>query len=81
MGRMVLPSVKARTETSGPVKNSSMTTLEPLSPKILSAIISRRAFLASSRVSAMMTPLPSAKPVGLDDLGQGRCFGVGEGFG
>ena len=71
MGRMVLPSVKARTETSGPVKNSSMTTLEPLSPKILSAIISRRAFLASSRVSAMMTPLPRANPSALMTWGRG----------
>ena len=37
--------------------------------------------MASSRVSAMMTPLPRANPVGLDDLGQGGGFGVGEGFG
>ena len=37
--------VKERTETSGPVKNSSITTLLPLSPNFLSSII---VFTASS---------------------------------
>ena len=64
-----LPSVNARTETSGPVKNSSTTTLLPLSPKILSSIISLTPDSACSSVSGMITPLPSARPSALMTVG------------
>ena len=50
MGITVLPSVKLRTETSGPVRNSSMTILSPEAPKTLSSIMERTASLASSMV-------------------------------
>ena len=68
---MASPSVKARTETSGPVKNSSMTTQLPLSPKTLSSIMARTPARASSRVWAMMTPLPRARPSAFTTVGRG----------
>ena len=61
--------MKARTETSGPVKNSSTTTLFPLAPKILSSIISLIPASASSSVSGIKTPLPSARPSALITVG------------
>ena len=66
---MVLPSVNDSTETSGPVRNSSMTMRLPLSPKILSSIIDLTADFASSIVSAITTPLPSASPSALITAG------------
>ena len=71
MGTTVSPSVNESTETSGPVKNSSITIFSPLLPKTLSSIISRTARFASSRVSAIITPLPSAKPSALITAGSG----------
>ena len=47
MGITVSPSVNESTETSGPVKNSSITIFSPLLPKTLSSIISRTARFAS----------------------------------
>ena len=71
MGLTQLPSVKASTETSGPVRNSSITTVEPDLPKMPPSIISRTAALASSRVWAMITPLPRARPSALTTVGMG----------
>ena len=48
-----------------------MMTRLPLSPKILSSSMERRAFLASWRVWAMMTPLPRARPSALMTVGMG----------
>ena len=69
MGLRVLPSVKASTDTSGPVRNSSTTTWAPLSPKILSSMMECRAALDSSSFWAMMTPLPRARPSALMTAG------------
>ena len=65
MGTTVSPSVNESTETSGPVRNSSMTTRLPLAPNFPSSIISRTALFASALLPAMMTPLPSASPSAL----------------
>ena len=69
MGTMVLPSVKASTVTSGPVMHSSMTTLAPAAPKALFSIMLTTAALASSKVWATTTPLPSARPSHLTTMG------------
>ena len=69
MGTTVSPSVKDRTETSGPVRNSSITTRLPLWPNMPSSIMETTACLASSRVWAMMTPLPRARPSALTTMG------------
>ena len=61
--------MNARTETSGPVRNSSITMLLPLSPKILSPMIVFTAFFASSRVCAIITPFPRASPSALTTIG------------
>ncbi len=74
MGRMVRPSVKQRTETSGPVRNSSMTTSLPLSPNTFSSIMERTAASASSRVWQMRTPLPRARPLAFTTTGRGAVF-------
>ena len=71
IGTTTLPSVKLRTETSGPVRNSSMTTLEPEAPNLPSSIISLTASIASSLVCAMITPLPRARPSALMTVGMG----------
>ena len=67
-----MPSVNERTETSGPVKNSSITILSPLFPNCLSFIIETTAFLASSLVIAIITPLPRARPSALTTVGIGQ---------
>ena len=69
MGLMVLPSVKASTETSGPVRNSSMTTDLPDAPNFSSFIMEDTASIASSRVLQISTPLPSARPSALTTMG------------
>ena len=46
--------------------------LLPLSPKILSSIMERTAFLASSLVAAIITPFPSASPSALITVGTGQ---------
>ena len=71
IGTIVFPSVNESTDTSGPLKNSSITIFEPLSPNTLSSIIERIAFCASSFVSAMITPLPRASPSALITAGNG----------
>ena len=71
MGTTASPSVKARTDTSGPVRNSSMTTVEPDLPNLAFAIISVTASRASWRGWAMMTPLPRARPSALMTVGMG----------
>ena len=73
MGTTVSPSVKDRTDTSGPVRNSSMTTVAPLSPKSRSSIIERTASRAASRVSQISTPLPRASPSALTTAGSGQA--------
>ena len=72
IGTTIFPSVKERTDTSGPVRNSSMTMLLPLSPKIFSSIMETTASFASSLVSAMITPFPSARPSALITVGIGQ---------
>ena len=69
MGLRALPSVKASTLTSGPVRNSSTTTWLPDSPNTLSSMMEWRAALASSSFWAMMTPLPNARPSALMTAG------------
>ena len=74
IGATVLPSVKASTETSGPVKNSSTTTLLPLLPKARFSIMVSTAETASSRVSAISTPLPNARPSAFTTTGKGQVL-------
>ena len=71
IGTTVLPSVKLSTETSGPVRNSSTTMRAPLSPNFFSSIMDRTAAFASSLVSAIITPLPRARPSALITVGTG----------
>ena len=71
IGTTVFPSVNDKTETSGPVKNSSMTIFAPLSPKTLSCIMDLTASFASSRVMQMITPFPNARPSALTTVGIG----------
>ena len=80
MGMTTLPSVKERTETSGPVRNSSMTMWLPLSPKTLSSMQARTASSASCRVMATVTPLAQGQAVGLDHGGDGGGFQVLQGL-
>ena len=70
MGHTVCPSVKASTDTSGPVRKLSMTTRLPESPKTLSSIMSRMAARASSRFWQISTPLPRARPSALMTWGK-----------
>ena len=72
MGTMVSPSVKERTDTSGPVRYSSTTTRLPLSPNTFSSIMERTASIASARVTAMTTPLPRARPSAFTTTGRGQ---------
>ena len=74
IGTTVSPSVKESTDTSGPVRNSSITILFPLSPKAFSSIIRRTASSASSRVFAIITPLPRASPSALITVGRGASL-------
>ena len=71
IGTTVLPSVNESTDTSGPVRNSSITMLSPLLPNFLSRMISTTASFASSRVAAIITPLPSARPSAFMTVGTG----------
>ena len=74
MGFTVLPSVNASTDTSGPVRNSSITTRLPDMPKRLWIIMARTASAASCRLWQISTPLPSARPSALTTSGTGaRC--------
>ena len=67
---MALPSVKASTLTSGPVRNSSITTRLPESPKARSSIMVLTASSASSQVWEISTPLPRARPSALMTMGK-----------
>ena len=71
MGTMALPSVKASTDTSGPSKNSSMTTRSPLLPKAWSHMVCLTASSASRVFLQISTPLPSARPSALTTSGAG----------
>ena len=51
----------------------------PLSPNTLSSIIDRTAAFASSLVSAMITPLPSARPSALITVGIGAVSKITKG--
>ena len=70
MGTMLLPSVKARTLASGPVRNSSMTISLPESPKALSSMMDLTAASASARFWGISTPLPRARPSALTTMGK-----------
>ena len=69
IGLTVLPSVNASTLTSGPVRNSSMTTRAPDAPNFASFIMDATASTALSRSGQMSTPLPSARPSALTTMG------------
>ena len=71
MGRMAVPSVKHKTLTSGPSRNSSTTTRLPEAPNLPFFIISVTAASACAFVSQMSTPLPSASPSALTTTGHG----------
>ena len=62
IGTIVLPSVKHSTETSGPVRNSSITTRLPDAPNLPHRMISSTAASAAASSSQISTPLPSARP-------------------
>ena len=70
MGKTSVPLTKHIKENSGPVRKSSTTTL-PL-PKDSSSSMLLRAASASSRFSAITTPLPAARPSYLSTAGNGR---------
>ena len=61
------------TETSGPVRYSSTTIVELLSPNCLSSIIECIASTASFSLSARITPLPSASPSAFITAGYVFC--------
>ena len=68
--------MNASTDTSGPVRNSSTTTLFPELPNFLSSIISLTAAFASVKVFAMITPLPSANPSAFMTTGKCPLFSI-----
>ena len=72
MGTTVLPSVKLSTETSGPVRNSSMTIRLPDAPNCLSSMMLFTAASAAASSSQISTPLPSARPSALTTSGYFR---------
>ena len=57
-----VPSQMAKTETSGPVIPSSMTTVHPASPKDSPASLARTSTSAASSSGVTSTPLPAASP-------------------
>ena len=78
MGTTVLPSVKARTETSGPVRNSSMTTRLPLSPKTLSSIMDVHGVLGLLPGLGDEHALAQGQTVRLDHHGDGGGLQIGQ---
>ena len=66
---IVVPSQNARTDTSRPVINSSITILLPALPKCLSNMISFTPALASSKSLQINTPLPRARPSAFNTIG------------
>lgn len=77
MGRTVLPSVKAKSEHSGPVSISSMTTVLPASPKVPPKH-SRTALLGLLKFDRHDDALARGKAVGLDDQQGALLAHVGE---
>ena len=73
MGRTVLPSTKASTDTSRPVRNSSTTRASPALPKCFSCMISLTPAFASSRVLQISTPFPRARPSAFSTIGILAC--------
>ena len=71
MGAMALPSVKASTDTSGPSRNSSMTTRSPLLPKAWSHMVCLDRFLGLPRAFADEHALAQRQPVALTTSGAG----------
>ena len=69
MGSTLRPSTMQMKLASSPVRNSSMTTRCPASPKAFPASMSLTAALASSMVCARITPLPAARPSALTTMG------------
>ena len=75
----VLPSVKDRTETSGPVRNSSMTTLAAaLAEDLVLHAWRGRPPRPPPGSCATMTPLPRARPSALTTVGMGRGLEIGQ---
>ena len=75
MGTTVLPSVKERTETSGPVRNSSMTTWLPaVAEDLVLHAWPGRLPPPPARVMATVTPLPRARPSALTTVGMRGGF-------
>ena len=66
---IVFPSQNARTDTSLPVINSSITISLPASPNCLSSINVLTPSLASSNVLQINTPFPSANPSAFNTIG------------
>jgi hypothetical protein len=71
-GSAHLPSTSAKKLASSPRRNSSITSSDPAAPKAPEKQASIAA-LASSLVSAMVTPLPAASPSALITMGN-FCF-------
>ena len=65
------PSQIAMTESSGPVRPSSMTTRRPAPPKVAPESLARASAIASSRSAVTSTPLPAASPSVLTTHGPG----------
>ncbi len=74
MGSIAVPSAKASTEPSGPVRNSSTTTWFPDAPKILSSMMECSAAAASCSFWAMITPFAQSQTVRFDHRGYFPCF-------
>ena len=72
-GSACSPSTRAKKLASSPTRNSSMTTSAPAAPNAPAKQASMAA-VAASRVSAMTTPLPAARPSALTTIGSG-CVG------
>ena len=71
-GNAVWPSHSANSETSSPIRHSSITTASPASPNARAAIIASIAASAASSVSATTTPLPAARPSAFTTTGAPR---------
>ena len=67
-----MPSHSANSETSSPVRHSSITTAAPASPKARRSIIASIAASASASVAATTTPLPAARPSAFTTIGAPR---------
>src|SRR3954469_22017748 len=68
-GSAVVPSQRAKKETSCPTRHSSTSTVAPAAPCTRPSMISATAASASSTVAATTTPLPAARPSALTTIG------------